>query len=61
MVERSDLCDVLRVGGDRWALVGEKAGGLAAGARVEVRGTVVSPPRGCHATRALRVTQVRTL
>ena len=57
-IEAAQPCLVLRVGADRWALVGDRARGLASGARFEVRGTVTSPPRGCHTTRALAVSQV---
>ena len=58
-VEPGEVCPVLRVGADRWALVGAAAQRLASGTVVEVRGTVVSPPPGCHASRALQVSQVR--
>jgi hypothetical protein len=50
---------MLRVGGDRWALLGPVAAGLRAGQRVEVRGTVSPAPRGCFSAKAIRVTQVR--
>ena len=58
-VEPGEVCLVLRVGADRWALVGAAAQRLASGTVVEVLGTVVSPPPGCHAARALQVSQVR--
>jgi len=56
-IEAAAPCPVLRVGAERWSLVGEHARGLAAGARFEIRGTVMSPPRGCHTTRALKVSR----
>ena len=59
VVESSGQCPVLRVGTERWALMGAAAAQLAPGRQVEVRGTVAPAPRGCLATRGLRVSQVR--
>jgi hypothetical protein len=58
-VEPGELCPLLRVGSQRWALVGATAQRLKAGERVEVTGTVVATPRGCPAAKALKVTRVR--
>jgi hypothetical protein len=57
-IEAAGPCPVLRVGGERWSLLGDRTRGVVAGARFEVRGTVTTPPRGCHTTRALTVSQV---
>lgn len=48
-------CRVLKVGSDRWALIGALAEGLTDGAHAEVRGTVIGTPSGCTAPRALKV------
>ncbi len=57
-IEAAGPCPVLRVGGERWSLLGDRTRGVVAGARFEVRGTVTTPPRGCHTTRALTVSQI---
>ena len=57
-VERGELCPLLRVGTDRWALVGALARRLSPGDTVEVRGTVTTAPRGCPAARAITISQL---
>ena len=59
-VERGELCPLLRIGTQRWALTGPLTLQLAAGDRVEVSGTVTTAPRGCPAPRALRVSQLNS-
>jgi hypothetical protein len=58
-VEPGELCPLLRVGNQQWALVGATAQRLKAGDQVEVTGAVMTPPRGCPAARALKVTRIR--
>ena len=57
-VERGELCPLLRVGADRWALVGALAQRLSPGDTVEVRGTLTTAPRGCPAPRSIKVNHV---
>ncbi|MEV0716490.1 hypothetical protein [Asanoa sp. NPDC050611] len=57
VVERDGPWVVLRVGGQRWALLGDRAGSLPVDVPVEVRGTLATPPPGCPAERALTVTR----
>jgi hypothetical protein len=58
-IEDADPCPALLVGTQRWALVGGLSRTLIDGARVEVRGALVTAPPGCGGGRALHVTEAR--
>jgi hypothetical protein len=55
VVERDGDWVLLRVDGQRWALLGDRARTLASGATVEVRGTITTSPPGCPVDQALTV------
>jgi hypothetical protein len=59
VIERDGDWVLLRVGSDRWALLGERARALHNGADVFVTGTPAPPPPNCPADKAITVTQVR--
>ena len=57
VIEREGEWVILRTGGGRWALLGDRARTLTAGQEVQVRGRPTTPPVGCPTDRALNVTR----
>ena len=55
VIERDGEWVLLRTGGGRWALLGNRARALADGHDVQIRGTPTTPPPDCPTDQAVTV------